>query len=433
MSIIEIERIQVTPIRDLIQHFALDSPTRGTTTDVYDIEFAGWVIGAGVKAREIELVSDGDTLRRVAIDQQRPDVAAAFPDAEHADVSGFRTGLNVVGMEPGAPIDVWVVFEDDRRQILSRVSFTHKPLVAPYQPRLRPLMLTTLGRAGTTWAMRLLSEHPNVVIHRAYPYELRAARHWLHSFQVLTAPRNPYLSAQADTFQNDPNWAGHSPFYPLPLGTAPGAAKWFGRTYVEDYAATAQRWIDECYEQIARDQGTSDPIYFGEKHRPDSLPWLVWELYPQAKEIFLVRDFRDVISSMLSFNARHGRPVFGPKEEVSTEDFVRHIHAGPITRVATSWQKRQDRAKLIRYEDLILKPEETLSEILAYLELDASERTVASMLRRASAENAEMQRHKTSAAVADSLGRWQTSLTPSVQSVCQEVLGDVLHQFGYSV
>lgn len=433
MSIIEIERIQVARTRDLIQHFALDSPAVGATANVYDIEITGWVIGAGVKATEIDLVCEHETLRRIAIDQVRADVAAAFPDAENATISGFRTALNLVGLEPGAPIDLWVGFEDGRRQMLARITFKRQPLVAPYEPRLRPLMLTTLGRAGTTWAMRLLSEHPRIVIHRSHPYELRAARHWLHGFKVMTAPRNPYRSAQADTFQNDPNWAGHNPFYPLPLGTADGAGEWFGKTYVEDYAANAQRWIDECYEQIARGQGTADPIYFGEKHRPDSVPWLVWELYPQAREIFLVRDFRDVISSMLSFNARAGRPVFGPKRGVSDEEFVRHILEGPIRRVTTSWEKRQDRALLIRYEDLITEPEATLSGVLTYLELDASEQTVVRMLRRASAENADMQRHKTSAAVADSLGRWQTSLTPSVQSVCQDVLGDVLRQFDYVV
>ena len=433
MAVIDIERVQLAPPRGAIHSFAVDSPAQGAALDVYDMEFLGWVIGASAKPMEIQFVTDKQSVRRAPIDQIRPDVAAAYPDFEQAAVSGFRTSVNVVGLEPGAPLELWVILDDKSRHLLARVTYSHQPLVSGYAPRLQPLLLTTLGRAGTTWTMRVLSEHPSIVIHRTHPYELRAARHWLHGFKVLTEPRNPYLSAQADTFQNDVAWAGHSPFYPLPLGAVPGVGEWFGKTYVEEFAAAVQRWIDECYERIARGQGTPDPVYFGEKHRPDGIPWLVWELYPAAKEVFLVRDFRDVISSMLSFNARHGRPVFGPPEPVSNEEFVRYIYKGPIHRVASSWQKRRDRAKLVRYEDLITDPIATLAAILTYLELDASEPTVAGMVERASAESSDMQRHRTSSAVADSIGRWETSLSPSVQSVCEDVLGDVLHQFGYSV
>lgn len=432
MAVIDIERVQVARVPAAIHNFAVDTPVQGAALAVYDMEFLGWVIGASAKAVEIEFFSGTQSVRRAAIDQHRADVADAYPDFEQAATSGFRTSVNVVGLEPGTPLDMWVTLADESRHHLARVTFSHQPLVSGYAPRLQPLMLTTLGRAGTTWAMRVLSEHPSIVIHRAHPYELRAARHWLHGFKVMTEPRNPYRSAQADSFQNEVAWAGHSPFYPLPLGAVPGVGEWFGKTYVEDYAATVQRWIDECYERIAHGQGTPDPVYFGEKHRPDNIPWLVWELYPTAKEVFLVRDFRDVISSMLSFNAKHGRQVFGPEEPVSNEEFVRYIYEGPIHRVARSWEKRRDRAKLVRYEDLIANPIATLTAILTYLELDASEATVARMVERASAESPDMQRHRTSSAVADSIGRWETSLSPSVQSVCEDVLGDVLHQFGYT-
>jgi hypothetical protein len=433
MAVIEVERVQVARLPEAIYNFALDTPVPGTQLDVYDIEFSGWVIGASSKAVAIVLHSGSQPVRRAAIDQLREDVAATFPDAPHATISGFRTSVNVVGLEPNAPLDLTVVLEDQSRHLLARVTYGRQPLATNYTPRLQPLMLTTLGRAGTTWMMRVLAEHPSIAIHREHPYELRIARHWLHAFKVLTEPRDPSASAQADTFQNDRSWAGHSPFYPLPLGAVPAAGQWFGKTYVEDFGATVQRWIDECYGRIAAGQDTPNPVYFGEKHRPDSLPWLVWELYPQAKEIFLVRDFRDVISSMLSYNARHGRPVFGPKEPVSNEEFVRYIYQGPIQRVATAWQKRHERATLIRYEDLIANPAATLTTVLAYLELDASEATVARVLERASAENPDMQRHRTSAAVSESVGRWESSLSPSVQSVCEDVLGDVLQQFGYSI
>ena len=32
----------------------------------------------------------------------------------------------------------------------------------------------------------------------------------------------------------------------------------------------------------------------------------MWELYPRAREVILVRDFRDMVSSMFAFNAKRG-------------------------------------------------------------------------------------------------------------------------------
>ena len=198
----------------------------------------------------------------------------------------------------------------------------HKPVQSGFEPRLQPLMLTTMGRAGTTWTMRLLSEHPEIVVHRWHPYELRTARYWWHMLKTLSEPRDPYHSAQADHFQTNKQWIGYNPFYPEPIAVTPGLGEWMGRDYIEDLARFCQRSAEETYLRIAAGQGQSHVKYMAEKHRADNLPWLVWELYPKAKEIFLVRDFRDVYSSMLAFNQKFGRRAFGPAHIETDADFA---------------------------------------------------------------------------------------------------------------
>ena len=217
-------------------------------------------------------------------------------------------------------------------------------------------MLTTMGRAGTTWTMRLLSEHPEIVVHRWHPYELRTARYWWHMFKTLSEPRDPHHSAQADHFQTNKQWIGYNPFYPEPIAVTPGLGEWMGRDYVEDLARFCQRSAEETYLRIAAGQGQTGVKYMAEKHRADNLPWLVWELYPKAKEIFLVRDFRDVYSSMLAFNQKFGRRAFGPSHIETDEEFANFLRNSTIRNLSRSWPKRQDRAHLIRYEDLITKP-----------------------------------------------------------------------------
>src|SRR5688500_1062238 len=169
-----------------------------------------------------------------------------------------------------------------------------------------------------------------------------------------------------------------------------------GREYIEDLARFCQRSAEETYLRIAAGQSQSDVKYMAEKHRADNLPWLVWELYPMAREIFLVRDFRDVYSSMLAFNQKFGRRAFGPSHIETDEEFATFLRNSTIRNLSRSWPKRQDRAHLIRYEDLITRPQETLRAVLDYLELDASNAIMNGMLERASAENPEMKRHLTS-------------------------------------
>src|SRR5207248_557150 len=66
----------------------------------------------------------------------------------------------------------------------------------------------------------------------------------------------------------------------------------FGRQYVEDLAGFCQRSIEDFYLQIGTMQERRNPRYFAEKYIPTQLPRIMWELYPKAREVFLVRDFR---------------------------------------------------------------------------------------------------------------------------------------------
>ena len=433
MGLIEIDDVALgTPQPGKVRAFALDAPRIGSR-DVYDVEVTGWALGDGQPVTEIEVHQAGTVLRRAPLDQQRSDVARDFPDVPESGTAGFRTWVSVVGLEPQSDLQIRAVLADGSRSRLGSVSFRHQPVQSGFTPRLQPLMLTTMGRAGTTWTMRLLSEHPQIVVHRWHPYELRVARYWWHMLKTLSEPRDPYHSAQADRFQTNKQWIGYNPFYPEPIAVTPGLGQWMGRDYVEDLARFCQRNAEEAYLRIAAGQGQSDVTYMAEKHRADNLPWLVWELYPHAKEIFLVRDFRDVFSSMLAYNKKFGRRAFGPEHIETDEQFATFLRNSTIKNLSRSWPKRQDRAHLIRYEDLISRPHETLRGMLDYLELDGSEAMVAGMLDRASAENPEMKQHLTSSDVSTSLGRWRSSLSPELQSVVNAAFGDVLQQFGYAV
>ncbi len=431
MAVIEILGISPSPMdSERLSGFTLDTPAPGSQSEVYAIPIAGWVVARRIRAVGLEVVHDGRMLRKTPVSRPRPDVRAQFPDIAGAENCGFRTLVGVLGMAPEFELLLQVVLEDQNRIPLTVIRGRHPFLASGFQPSLQPLMITSLGRTGTTWLMRLLAEHPEIVVYKRYPYELRTARYWMHMLKVLSEPGNLVQSSHPDSFHSNPWFIGHNPFYSGYISADQELGYWFGHVYVEQLAAFCQRSIEECYQQVAHGQGQARPSYFAEKHLPDHIPWLIWGLYERAREIFLVRDFRDMLSSVLAFNAKRGYASFGRELVNSDTDFVRYLRNDAL-RLQQSWEKRSASAYLLRYEDLILRPVETLSGVLEHLELNAGRSTVLGMLERASAESWELEQHQTSSTPRSSIGRWRRELDASLQTLCQDAFADLLKGFGY--
>jgi len=168
-----------------------------------------------------------------------------------------------------------------------------------------------------------------------------------------------------------------------------------------------------------------------EKHLPGHSGQLIWELYPGAKEIFLMRDPRDMLASMLAFNEKRGRVDFGRQRVETDADFVRRLARG-VSNVMENWQMRREQAHLVRYEDLVTSPESVLREILDYVGVDSSADMVQRVLRQASEPDSKLAFHMTSRDQGASIGRWERDLPGDIQTLCNEEFGTALVELGYS-
>jgi hypothetical protein len=235
---------------------------------------------------------------------------------------------------------------------------------------------------------------------------------------------------------------GANPFHDERVYEQPPLESWFGRAYVERLATFSKRSIEDWYLTLARTQEQPDAVYFAEKHLwPNYLPVLTWELYPRAKELFLVRDFRDMARSIMAFDEKRGFTGFGRPEGASDEDYLRGELRLMARDLQQSWQTRRDRAHLVRYEDLVLDPAASLTSMLEYLELDASPATVEAVLAHgaedvlrlpgSSHEPTEVQAHRTVRDPRETIGRWRRE-DGSVTALADEVFGEALAEFGYS-
>jgi hypothetical protein len=135
---------------------------------------------------------------------------------------------------------------------------------------------------------------------------------------------------------------------------------------------------------------------------------------------------------MFAFREKTGTRILFGYDEASDDNRFAHQLGAHYRNLLNNWQERSNEAYLLRYEDLILNPEETLAAFLDYLELDSRVPTVQHVLQTATEIATEyLSWHQTSASQRKSIERWRRDLSPSLQAVCQQAFGDVLKEFGY--
>ena len=425
------------------------SPQRGWRGNVHAVHITGWVIGREAPAHTIEILHRGRVIRKAMVSRPRPEIAERYPGVPSNINCTFGATVGLLGRGQECKLSLRAVLGADRPVPIGSVRLRRQPVRSGFEPAIHPLMVTSLGRSGSTWMLQILASHPEVAVYPEFPYEHKIGEYWFHMLNVLSEPANR-LQSTDHMFEANPWWVGSNPYNDEFNLKDPALREWFGRDYVERLAAFCQSNIEEWYTQVASRQGEpvpnrrdanaranpDAPLFFAEKYPPSALQEVAMELYPRAKEILLVRDFRDMASSILAFDKKRGYFGFGRRSGDTDESYIRGLR--PMAKeLLQAWRERKDRAHLVRYEDLVFRPRETLTDLLDYLELDASEpavdELVAVMLGAPTepGDGKTVRMHQTSADAAASVGRWRRDLDESLQIPCRDTFGDLLEEFGY--
>lgn len=394
----------------------------------------GWVVGKGIKFSSIEIISNGFHLLTVSIDKICPDVAKRF-GLSHDNVRiGFRTYINPFALPQNFELQGVAVTEQGDKVRVFTMRGERRPIEAVGEHMISPLLITTLGRSGSSYVLGLLASHPKITVYRPFQVEARYALYWTQMFLSLTHPKswiypvNPFdLHDAAWILGKDTSRPSHNALYPDMLG-------WFNGPYVDNLFAFCTQNLQKHYMRIAQIQGKNGPRYFCEKSPPNALTQAALCLLPGAREIILVRDFRDVLCSIMAFNKKRGFLAFGRDQFDSDEEYVSGWLLGAAHSLLTCWENRKDDSLLLRYEDLIARPELTLTRVFEHLEIEASSRRVNQVLKAASKIQPKTQReHKTTASPRDSLERFRKELDPKLLALSNSLLREPLEAFGYPV
>jgi hypothetical protein len=428
---------------ELLKGVSVDGPAVESSFGATDFTICGWILPSQVRPLlSIEINVEGFQLKRIPINVPRPDVIESLNIDDKSQLNcGFDTRIGILGLPDDFSIELVAVFRGDNPNERVKTSFAvisgKKSTNLKTSTKYQPLMLTAIGRSGTTWVMKLLSQHPEVLTSDFYPFEVKQSAYWMQLLKLLTDPADFDGSSHPDKFDVTMNNIGHNPYtYPHYLNqykNTDAFSNYYKSKHLNNVRDFSVNQIDEFYDLISEDTNKPKARYFAEKFVPTHLQSLYGDVYQAAKEIILVRDFRDVLCSAKSFNQKRNSVAFGRERVNDDFEWVQHVSKAGIKRMVNALRERRDTAFVLKYEDIILQPEKVLKSLFEYLNVNASEELVKQIISSASEVNASMDAHKTTKNPADSIGRWRSDMSPELQELCRVEMGPLLNEFGYSL
>ncbi|NRA96919.1 MAG: sulfotransferase [Planctomycetes bacterium] len=404
--------------------FELESPSPGVGAHGWSITLSGWAFSTSgnPEITALCIVAEDVDVARINPGLPRPDVAEHIPDAP--DTPGFFLAISALECDTAFSFDVTAERADGDRTILATVRGTRDPIAPARDARFHPVVLNCLGRVGSTWISFLLDRHPEVLAYRPFEFETRTLVYWLEMLKAIGRPRSYFQTFAAD-LSNPRWWLGDAD--PAPVRSLPDdqILQWMGGAGVQGLAAFCASQTDGFYARVAHLQEKPRARLFVEKTGHPFHCRAIRELYPDVREIFLVRDFRDMFTSMRQHFAEHlsgAHPDHQLLESVTAE----------LQTYARQWERRHADARLLRYEDLVREPEATLVDLLGWMQVDSSKAIVDAMLAGARASRPDLQaEHRTAASPEESIGRWKRDLPAPLAEACDGALGPLAAIFGY--
>jgi hypothetical protein len=270
-------------------------------------------------------------------------------------------------------------------------------------------------RSGTTLLKRVVDAHPEIAITRE--------THWITKLlsgedaASLEAPVTPALLARLLADER---------FQRLALDPAP-----LERLVSGDRPVSYAELVSAVYDQHGMKQGKplvgdKTPRYV--RHIP-----VLHELFPRARFVHLIRDGRDVCSSVLSWDNDRGRRVL--TRTAAWED-------EPVMTTAVWWEQlvrlgREAGAALgpelyreLTYESLVSAPARECAALCAFLRVPADDRMLAFHEGRPRDEPG-VDAKRAWQPITPGLRSWRTEMSATDRDAFEAVAGDLLDELGY--
>jgi hypothetical protein len=374
----------------------------------------GWAADPDTPDKRLTLrvMVNGAEQGRVVADQPREGLRKRgnFGDGAHAFEYRFDPPLS-----PLRRYEVVVRFEDNPSDVPGG-RFCIEPERAQ-DLRVQPLLVTATGRSGTTLLMHRLCNGREIVTADFYPFEMKLLTYYAHALEVLTMASSVQQPPSMDEVIRNPHLLGLNPMHHPQMERAyPERAalyRFFGRRSTARLSLAFREIVDEFYEDLRVYNRKPAARFFAEKCDVFTPARNFAKLaFESVREVLLVRDPRDIHCSRRAFWSD------------SAESSLQNLLSVQAT-VLPIWRRDLSDLLVVRYEDLIEKPADTMARISAYLGLDHP------IELNPDSERQIFSGHGTSANPASSIGRWKQELSSDEQASLSRSLKPFLEAFGY--
>lgn len=349
--------------------------------------------------RGIDLLDGGYPVGRLArLHESREVLASLCPGDEDRAVFGHLCIDRLVLRDAG---EIAVVATDahGRRHHLGDIGFSGNraaDCVEPQDLGLAPILVTSMGRSGSTVLANALGLHPAVMSVGGYPFEYRFFSWCLHAAHVASAPANHGTSMGGDAFETRHDFElGFNPFNHRDYDRLAGHDR-LREFYEGAFAGDAVRFFLLQARTALAIHAREKPAAraFVEKMGGTPLANLAANTCSNLQEIVLLREFRDMVGSMIAFDAKRGTTGFySPRGRKEADAWLVEL----AFRQAHLAHRARLRGKLlVAYEDLVRDPRACMARIAPALGLGGDVAAIESMLG-AFGENAYTGQHSTMA------------------------------------
>jgi len=380
---------------------------------------AGWAANPTNPAEEVFVrLSVNGRRMRVAANIPREDLVSIFPNATGR--YGFCVDSELLPLSPFVDHDIEIVFAKTG-QAVGNGSFRLNALGngAPGAGRQRtrePIVLTTTGRSGSSLLMARLADHPGILVGRQHPYELKLLSYHACALRTLTAPADRQHSTDPDTMTAVANrfYIGFNPYNDHQDADDQVLSQYWNRLAPERLRRTTAALIDTYYDLIAERTKKQHAAFFAEKiGTSDLVREATSYMFGATRELVLIRDPRDIICSSKSFWNR------------GFEESLRSLR-GQFLSMTRARSEPGLLQHVVRYEDLLREPEETMNALFGFLGLPPA--PPADLQAQADVFTS----HGTSKSPQATIGRWRRDFSPGDEAAASRQLGEFIEKFGYS-
>lgn len=416
------------PKQSNISAFHIDSPTNGFPLTGFLLLLRGWIVGDYLHNNKIRLWdrSISSPVCVSALNETRPDVLAAHKLNESSEPCGFSFALNLLNLPPKSNLLLQLESANGDFTTFAELDIQRPRLQTTWLCKRNPILVNSLGRSGSSLLMKLLSKHPEIVIQSPHPYEARLAKFYVNQLLQRYAE---YLGGEVNYPPGNlqavnMHWLHHE------LSQQQSLSRQYCQLDFNELADFTIKAIDRAYAHVNDSEVTAKPSsrFYAEKSGSGHTARLMMELYPDGHEVFLVRDFRDMYCSMLQFSQQRQTDDFGWQRQHADE--YMEVVAERVDQLRVSFESRTKTPAVIRYEDLLTKPRDTLQQLLTHMDLASDADTIEKMC---SVLHKQVEGHQTSKNAEASMQRWEKELNHKQQRHINDLLSHSLSTFGYKV